>query len=290
MPWRKNVVAAFASEVGVNNKFASWSCSGALEDARTRLRKAEAKFGTGGTLSDSDASSDSDDDDPAGFRRQARAATCKAKAVIAKDVADWQATEMAGLESTRLFRAMAPSRSWLKGVRRNLMCDAAGLAPLALMCGVYWPCPETRAGDFSSRRCVCGRKSSRGSLTWASSSRQRSRGRSRRSRSSNHRGAGDFHHPGLLASRLFALWVEGPARRSTDLSFPGVAGMARPLSSHWRVEPGTRTAPILGHRVVRVRWYPARFLKFCRRHGGEPHLPATGPTLRSSRNYSSVSA
>ena len=50
---------------------------------------------------------------------------------------------------------------------------------------------------------------------------------------------------------------------------------------HWRVEPGTRTAPILGHRVVRVRWYPARFLKFCRRHGGEPHLPATGKTLRS---------
>ncbi|CAH0373556.1 unnamed protein product [Pelagomonas calceolata] len=75
--------------------------------------------------------------------------------------------------------------------------------------------------------------------------------------------------------------------------FPGVAGMARPLSFwaspawrahflyHWRVEPGTRTVPILGHRVVRVRWYPARFLKFCRRHGGEPHLPATGPTLRS---------
>ena len=165
MPWRKNVVAAFASEVGVNNRFASGSCSGALEDARARLRAAEAKYGTGGTLSDSDASSDSDDDDPAGFRRQARAATCKAKAVIAKDVADWQATEMAGLESTRLFRAMAPSRSWLKGVRRNLMCDAAGLAPLALMCGVYWPCPETRAGDFSSRQCVCGRKSSRGSLT-----------------------------------------------------------------------------------------------------------------------------
>ena len=53
----------------------------------------------------------------------------------------------------------------------------------------------------------------------ASSSRQRSRGRSRRSRSSNHRGVGDFHHPGLLASRLSALWVEGPTRRSTDLSF-----------------------------------------------------------------------
>ena len=75
--------------------------------------------------------------------------------------------------------------------------------------------------------------------------------------------------------------------------FPGVAGMARQLSFwaspawrayflyHWRVEPGTRTAPILGHRVVLVRWYPARFLKFCRRHGGEPHLPATGRTLRS---------
>ena len=60
---------------------------------------------------------------------------------------------------------------------------------------------------------------------------RRSRGRSPRSRSSNYRGAGDFHHPGLLASRLFALWVEGPARRSADLSFPGVAGMARPLSS-----------------------------------------------------------
>ena len=104
-------------------------------------------------------------DDPAGFRRQARAATRRAKAVIARAVAEWQANEMAGLESTRLFRAMAPSRSWLKGVRRNLMCDAAGLAPLALMCGVYWPCPETRAGDFSSRKCVCGRKSSRGSLT-----------------------------------------------------------------------------------------------------------------------------
>ena len=72
MPWRKNVVAAFASEVGVNKKFAGGSCSGALEDARTRLRKAEAKYGTGGTLSDSDASSDSDDDDPAGFRRQRR--------------------------------------------------------------------------------------------------------------------------------------------------------------------------------------------------------------------------
>ena len=58
---------------------------------------------------------------------------------------------MVGLESTRLFRALAPSRSWLKGVRRNLMCNAAGLAPLALMCGVYWPCPETRAGDFGPR-------------------------------------------------------------------------------------------------------------------------------------------
>ena len=51
--------------------------------------------------------------------------------------------------------------------------------------------------------------------------------------------------------------------------------------SYGRVEPGARTAPILGHRVVRVRRYPARFLKFCRRHGGEPHLPATGRTLRS---------
>ena len=89
MPWRKNVVAAFASEVGVNSSFASGSCSGALEDARARLRAAEAKYGTGETLSDSDASSDSDDDDPAGFRRQARAATCRAKAVIAKAVAEW---------------------------------------------------------------------------------------------------------------------------------------------------------------------------------------------------------
>ena len=115
----------------------------------------------------------------------------------------------------------------------------------------------------------------------ASSSRQRSRGRSRRSRSSNHRGASDFHHPGLLASRLFALWVEGPTRRSTDLSFRASPAWRAHFLYHWRVEPGTRTAPILGHRVVRVRWYPARFLKFCRRHGGEPHLPATGPTLRS---------
>ena len=31
--------------------------------------------------------------------------------------------------------------------------------------------------------------------------------------------------------------------------------------SYGRVEPGTRTAPILGHRVVRVRRYPARSLK-----------------------------
>ena len=60
--------------------------------------------------------------------RQARAATRRAKAVIAKAVAEWQANELAGLESTRLFRAMAPSRSWLKGVRRNLMCDAAATA------------------------------------------------------------------------------------------------------------------------------------------------------------------
>ena len=115
----------------------------------------------------------------------------------------------------------------------------------------------------------------------ASSSRRRSRGRSRRSRSSNDRGVGDFHHPGLLASRLSALWVEGPTRRSTDLSFRASPAWRAHFLYHWRVEPGTRTAPILGHRVVRVRWYPARFLKFCRRHGGVPHLPATGPTLRS---------
>ena len=112
----------------------------------------------------------------------------------------------------------------------------------------------------------------------ASSSWQRAWDRSRRSRSSNHRGVGDSHHPGLLASRLFALWVEGPTRRSTDLSF----WVSPAWRAHFRrVEPGTRTAPILGHRVVRVRWYPARFLKFCRRHGGEPHLPATGRTRRS---------
>ena len=103
----------------------------------------------------------------------------------------------------------------------------------------------------------------------------------RRSRSSNHRGVGDFHHPGLLASRLSALWVEGPTRRSTDLSFRASPAWRVHFLYHWRVEPGTRTAPILGHRVVLVRWYPARFLKFCRRHGGEPHLPATGRTLRS---------
>ena len=110
---------------------------------------------------------------------------------------------------------------------------------------------------------------------------RRSRGRSPRSRSSNYRGAGDFHHPGLLASRLFALWVEGPTRRSTDLFFRASPAWRAHFLYLWRVEPGTRTAPILGHRVVRVRWYPARFLKFCRRHGGEPHLPATGRTLRS---------
>ena len=115
----------------------------------------------------------------------------------------------------------------------------------------------------------------------ASSSRQRAWGRSRRSWSSNHRGVGDSHHPGLLASRLSALWVEGPTRRSTDLSFRASPAWRAHFLHLWRVEPGTRTAPILGHRVVRVRWYPARFLKFCRRHGGEPHLPATGKTLRS---------
>ena len=95
----------------------------------------------------------------------------------------------------------------------------------------------------------------------ASSSRRRSRGRSRRSRSSNHRGVGDFHHPGLLASRLSALWVEGPTRRSTDLSFRASPAWRAHFLYHWRVEPGTRTAPILGYRVVRVRWYPARSLK-----------------------------
>ena len=108
----------------------------------------------------------------------------------------------------------------------------------------------------------------------ASSSRQRAWGRSRRSRSSNHRGVGDFHLPGLLASRLSALWVEGPTRRSADLSFWAPPAWRAHFLYHWRVEPGTRTAPILGHRVVHVRRYPARFLKFCCRHGGEPHLPA----------------
>ena len=52
--------------------------------------------------------------------------------------------------------------------------------------------------------------------------------------------------------------------------------------SYGRVEPGTRTAPILGHRVVHVRWYPARFLKFCRRHGGASSAcDRTDPTERS---------
>ena len=71
------------------------------------------------------------------------------------------------------------------------------------------------------------------------------------------------------------------ARPGQPIFLSGRRRHGAPIFFYWRVEPGTRTAPILGHRVVRVRWYPARFLKFCRRHGGEPHLPATGPTLRS---------
>ena len=87
----------------------------------------------------------------------------------------------------------------------------------------------------------------------ASSSRQRSRSRSRRSRSSNHRCASDFHHPGLLASRPFALWVGGPTRRSTDLSFRAspawrahfllLAGRARNTDgTHPRASSGARSA------------------------------------------------
>ena len=79
---------------------------------------------------------------------------------------------------------------------------------------------------------------------------------------------------------LLPLYPVVTARRRTKNKSEGQPRTGD-IPYHWRVEPGTRTAPILGHRVVRVRWYPARFLKFCRRHGGEPHLPATGPTLRS---------
>ena len=75
-------------------------------------------------------------------------------------------------------------------------------------------------------------------------------------------------------------WRHGEEKQKTKKKQKRGAASNR-RHSYGRVEPGTRTAPILGHRVVRVRWYPARFLKFCRRHGGEPHLPATGPTLRS---------
>ena len=45
--------------------------------------------------------------------------------------------------------------------------------------------------------------------------------------------------------------------------------------SYGRVEPGTRTAPILGHRVVRVRWYPARSLKPAAGIAAVTSLPAT---------------
>ena len=149
---------------------------------------------------------------------------------------------MAGLESTRLFRAMAPSRSWLKGVRRNLMCDAAGLAPLALMCGVFWPCPETRAGDFSSRQCVCGRKSSRGSLTLhfcfgpcPCAVNSRARWKQRVAEAFQRHGlsatAGGSTPTYALLARWFHLPATGPTLRSgVGLDLGGVGGGGMPPS------------------------------------------------------------
>ena len=43
MGWRRNIVAAFESQVDANAVFAFESCSGALASARTRLRAAEAR-------------------------------------------------------------------------------------------------------------------------------------------------------------------------------------------------------------------------------------------------------
>ena len=154
-----------------------------------------------------------------------------------------------------------------------------GHRPAALRCSVSSICAATNR----SVRILAARRPARGRAAppRASSSRQRARGGSRRPRSSNHRGAGDFYHPGLLASRLFALWVEGPTRRSTDLSSWASPAWRAHFLYHWRVEPGTRTAPILGHRVVRVRWYPARSLKPAAGIAAVTSLPATGRTLRS---------
>jgi len=149
------------------------------------------------------------------------------------------------------WRRRRSSQSWRSGGRSRGRTGAAGLA------GEVSSCSRSDAYVLGCPAAAPPR---------ASSSRQRSRGRSRRSRSSNHRGAGDFHHPGLIASRLFALLVEGPTRRSTDLSFRVPPAWRAHFLYHWRVEPGARTAPILGHRVVRVRRYPARSLK--------PLLPA----------------
>ena len=88
-----------------------------------------------------------------------------------------------------------------------------------------------------------------------------------------------------LARQRIGQYVYSPARRpSRGRAAPPRASSSRqrargqpifrygrrhPRRAHlylWRVEPGTRTAPILGHRVVRVRRYPARSLK--------PLLPA----------------
>ena len=103
MGWRRNIVAAFESQVDANAVFAFESCSGALASARTRLRAAEARYGAGDAPSSSDDSSDSADDDPAGFRRRARAATRAAKGVIAKAVLARRAVELADHASTGLF-------------------------------------------------------------------------------------------------------------------------------------------------------------------------------------------
>ena len=86
-------------------------------------------------------------------------------------------------------RRRRSSQSWRLSGRSRGRTGAAGLA------GDVSSCSRSDAYFFLGCPAAAPPR--------ASSSRQRSRGRSRRSRSSNHRGAGDFHHPGLLASRLF---------------------------------------------------------------------------------------
>ena len=100
--------------------------------------------------------SDSDDAYAARARRR-RDTAADVRRQVGQEVARRSALELQRLERAALVLEMAPTQRWIKRALLAQRASAEGVALLALLCGVWWPC-VVPVGDEAGRCAACGHR------------------------------------------------------------------------------------------------------------------------------------